>query len=306
MIQHLIRHVNTKSSLSLLVFLIILSITSMKTAQAGRRENKRIHPPVGNFALASSQQPGNLLSFGQSILNKGILQVDAPFTRYQGPNAHTTEFIPTSIYGIRDDLSVLFSMPIAINDKDGDEHASGLEDLLLQFEYAPYTNQTNAFDEQMTIVTNATIPSGSSVERRLPTGSNSSSFFLGTTFNRTYTEWWAFMSEGVNIGVRSEGRTIGTSVLYQAGVGKNFSSVAEEYIFAGLLEMTGTYTGKTKYNYGTDPNSGGNVIYLTPSLWFSTPKFTGQLGIGFPVVQNLFGDQNKINFLLVSNFVWTF
>lgn len=284
-------------------FLIILFITSLETAQASTKETK---PPVGNFALPSSQQPMNLLGFGQLVLEEGLAQLFAPFARYQGSNAYTTNFFPTGIYGLRDDLSILFSAPVALNDKAGDVRASGLEDLLLQFEYAPYKNETNAFNEHMTIVVNATIPTGSSVEKRLPTGFNSSSFFLGTTFSRIYTEWWAFTSEGVNVGVRSEGRTVGTSVRYEVGVGKNFSSVAEEYIFAGLLEMTGVYTGKTRYSYGTDPHSGGNVIYVTPSLFFSTPKFIGQLGIGFPIVQNLFGEQNKINCLLVSNFAWTF
>ena len=286
--------------------LIILFVASLETAQARTEEIKRIHPPIGNFALDPSQQPMNLLGFGQLILEKGVAQVMAPFIRYQGSNAQTTKFLPTGIYGLRDDLSILFRMPIALNTKNDDKHASGLETLLLQAEYVPYINETNAFDEHMTIVTNATIPTGSSVEKRFPTGFNSSSFFLGTTFGRTYTDWVAFTSEGVNVGIRNEGRTVGTSVLYQAGIGKNFSSAAGKYIFAGLLEMTGVYTGKTRYSYGTDPHSGGNVIYVTPSLFLSTPKFIGQLGIGLPIVQNLFGSQNKINCLLVSNFAWTF
>ena len=287
-------------------FFIALFFASIDSLHARLDETGDTLPERGNFSLPSTQQPSPLLGFGQNIIPEDAALIFLVPTRYQGAKVQVSELIPIGIYGIRDNFSVLLSVPAVLRDKDGDTTASGFPSALLQFEYAPYENQTSTFVEQWTLVGNISIPTGADIDKRLATGFNASSAFVGTTFARTYEEWLFFASDGVTITIPYQGESGSNTLLYQAGLGKNIYSVPSEHIFAGLLGVDGVYTGKAKYDGIIDPDSGGNTLFLTPSLFFSTPKFIAQLGIGIPVVQNLFGNQNKINYLLAANLGWRF
>lgn len=74
------------------------------------------------------------------------------------------------------------------------------------------------------------------------------------------------------------------------------NSKCSNWIFALMVEADGQYSEKDKINGIINPNSGGNVVFITPSLWISSKKLILQFGIGFPVVQDLYGNQNKMNY----------
>lgn len=74
-----------------------------------------------------------------------------------------------------------------------------------------------------------------------------------------------------------------------------------------MIEFDGTYFWKDIINGKVDSNSGGNVIYLTPSLWISSNESLFlQFGIGFPIEQHLFGNQKRNNYALFFNSGWLF
>ncbi len=73
-----------------------------------------------------------------------------------------------------------------------------------------------------------------------------------------------------------------------------------------MVEADGQYTGKNKINGVKDPNSGGNVLFITPSMWISSNHLILQLGAGVPVIQHLIGTQDKNSYLLALNIGWTF
>ncbi len=66
------------------------------------------------------------------------------------------------------------------------------------------------------------------------------------------------------------------------------------------------YEQKSRTNGITDPNSGGNVVILAPSLWFSTQRVTIQAAIAPIISQHLFGNQCKDSFVISCNFSWKF
>jgi len=110
----------------------------------------------------------------------------------------------------------------------------------------------------------------------------SPSFFLGTTFNRTYVDWFVFSSPGAVLTTAKTGTKFGNSYLYQFGFGRNIADT-NGWILAGMAEIDGDYTQRNRVRGIIDANSGGNVIYVTPSLWASTKKFIFQFGVGLPV-----------------------
>jgi hypothetical protein len=68
-----------------------------------------------------------------------------------------------------------------------------------------------------------------------------------------------------------------------------------------MIEFDGSYAEKDKIQGKTDPNSGGNVIFIVPSIWLSSKRWILQGGIGLPLLQNLNGHQDKIKYSIDYN-----
>ncbi|OJW47197.1 MAG: hypothetical protein BGO67_03720 [Alphaproteobacteria bacterium 41-28] len=213
--------------------------------------------------------------------------------------------MPGVLYGVRDDVSAYFNVPFAASFKDGRDHSAGLEDVFVQLEYAFYSGKTSKYTDQATVVGSVSVPSGST-KKQPATGLGSPSFFLGATFNRTYTDWLFFTSHGVVLTTSTDKTKFGNEFLYQAGLGRNILTIDSEWIFAWGIEADGQYTEKSKIKGIVDPDSGGNVVYITPSLFVSSKKFLAQVGFGLPATQHLFGNQRRNDYLLAANLRWTF
>lgn len=268
-------------------------------------DSNAVEPPkIGNFALPDSQQPGPFIGFGQNIIDKGQTQLFLFADAYQGPQRRTDDVIPSVLYAITDDFSVFFNVPFATSYKANATKSSGIEDIFLQLEYAYYNKKTATYTDQFTLVANMTFPTGSG-SKVPPTGVGSTSYFLGATFGRIYVDWFAFTSYGAIVTTARDQVKFGNQALYEVGIGRNIFSVPSKWIVAWMLEGNGLYSEKNKFNSVKDPNSGGNLFFMTPSLWVSSPHLILQLGVGFPVIQDLFGTQPKYRYLLAANIGWT-
>lgn len=258
----------------------------------------------GNFSLSTSQQPGPLVSFGENIIDKGLVQLFLFADAFIGKNSYSTDVVPSILYGINDDLSIFFNVPFSPGNKDRDHHSAGLEDIFAQLEYAFYNRKSSHSVDQATLVANVTFPTGSS-SKDPPTGFGSSSFFIGATFNHMMIDWFFFVSPGGILTTSKHGTKFGDQFLYEFGLGRNIPS-PKGWIFAWMLEFDGAYAWKDKYHGHTVRNSGGNTIYLTPSIWVSSQRIILQFGAGYPIVQHLFGKQSKKFLSFDFNFGVTF
>lgn len=288
---------------SLSVFVGLLSVSFSPPLHGADKSESP--PKIGNFSLPTSQQPGPLISFGQHVLDKGqrIFFLYADY--FAGKGKHSTDLLPSFLYGIEDDLSIFFVLPVAPRYKYQKTHSSGLEDFFVQLEYSPYKHDTAHYTDQITLLTSISFPTGDA-KKVPPTGLGSPSFFVGTTLNRTYTDWLAFTSAGVLFPTSSEHTKFGNQFLYQCGFGRNIYSIPSELIFTGMVEITGLYEDRNKIKGFRDPNSGGNVVYVTPSLWLSTKQLIMQLGVGVAATQHLLGLQKKNHYLLSASIGYTF
>lgn len=262
-------------------------------------------PPEGNFSLEASQQPGPFFSFGQNIIDKNQSQlfVDENFLKLN--QAHFTALPILGLYQISKNASLLAVLPFNLDFRVSDHHSSGLGDIDLQGEYAIYRRTTSTHTKQMTVVTGITFPTGS-FKKNPPTGFGTSSFFLGATYNETYVNWLWFISPGFVTFKKQSNFEWGDQILYQLGMGKVIKSKPNAYIFSGLLEIDGLYLEKNKISGIVQNNSGGNIIWIGPSLWFSTKNLISQIGVEFPLSQQLNGNQPRIEYLASLLFGWTF
>ncbi|MBS0636408.1 MAG: hypothetical protein JSS12_02760 [Verrucomicrobia bacterium] len=256
--------------------------------------------PLGNLALPPSRQPGPLIGFGDNIIDEGEVVASVMVDRYSGNKNYSTDINPNVVYGISSDMSLYLSTAYAPRNKDRSQHSSGMEDSIAQLEYAYYSSAGPHFLDQATFVANVGIPTGSS-SKTPSTGLGSTSFFLGATYNSTQTEWLYFTSQGVTVTTSRHHKKSGNQFLYQFGFGHNIPSPTD-WIFAWMIEFDGQYSAKNSVRGHSDPNSGGNTIFMTPSLWISSKRSILQLGLGCPIIQHLHGHQSKKQYSVVFSF----
>lgn len=274
-----------------------------KPPQAEAKKDEK-PPQIGNFSLPPSQQPAALFGFGGNIIDKGEIQFYFFADDFVGKRKITTDLIPSLLFGITDDWTIFFNAPFTPLLMDGCDRSSGLEDFFIQLEYAFYNKSTKCYVDQATVVANITFPTGS-IHRNPPTGFGSPSFFLGATYYRTWVEWFAFTSHGAVLTTSERCTKFGDQFLYQMGFGRDFPS-PKGWIYAWMIEVDGQYNKKNRIRGVIDNNSGGNTIYVTPSIWISSKEMLVQFGVSLPVNQNLFGRQRKFDYALNFNFAWSF
>ena len=267
-------------------------------------------PKIGNFALEGPQQPGPFLSFGQTLIGRNYVELSyATYSPYHNISPPFNNMNVALTYGITDETSLYLNFPIKA-DSATRNHAfhglsSGLSDVTLQLEQSIYAAENTKYQDQATIVGSISLPTQEVTTIKTPQGYGSPSYFLGTTYSRTYVDWLGFVSPALLFTTTSGGVRLGSQFLYQAGIGRNILYVSGKSSLFGLLEVDGQFTQKNQL-FGRDrPNSGGNVIALTPSVSLSAQRFVAQVGLGFPVVQKLYGTQTKVSYFLAANVVWT-
>lgn len=273
-------------------------------------EEKIEQVKVGNFALKPSQQAGPLISFGQNMVEKRDLQFFSFIDDFVGNNKKQVTIIPTILYGFQDNFSLYAQIPVIAKYREDSITFHGLQDILIQLEYAFYDHVSEETTSQMSIVVNTTLPTGDasfqSTHPRFYGNYGSPTFFIGFTADHFTTRWYPFVSFGAKIATKNESITSGDQFLYQWGLSRNIAAQADAYIFNVMVEFDGTYRKKDKINGMLDPNSGGNQILFGPSLWLSTPHFSFQIGLSGVIYQHLYGEQNKDTYFLSVNVGYKF
>lgn len=289
-----------------LFFTVALSVFFTSLTADDSAESKDEEPlKEGIFSLPPSQIPGPLVSFGLTLIGKGVTQ----FTVYadsikQEKRSYRNDILPTIAYGITDDLALNFTVPFTPGSKSFNDRSSGLEDAYVQLEYAYYTKSTKSSVNQATVVGALSIPLGSS-HASPTTGYGSPSLFLGLTFNHFDRDWYYYISPGVTLPNSYRGTRFGNQYYYQFGIGRGIVT-SPKWILAWLFELDGFCYKKNKVDGVIDNNTGGNIIWATPSLFLSTEKLLFQMGVSLPLQQHFFGAQPEVYYSLDVNFGYTF
>jgi len=67
-----------------------------------------------------------------------------------------------------------------------------------------------------------------------------------------------------------------------------------------VLELNGEWHDRQRIGGVTDPNSGGNVVYLSPGVRLSMDKWSGFVSVGVPVVNDMNGVQAEPDWRLLA------
>lgn len=73
-----------------------------------------------------------------------------------------------------------------------------------------------------------------------------------------------------------------------------------------ILELNGESRSKVKIGGVEDPNSGGNLMYLSPGLRFGSQRWSVSTSVGFPLFQDVNGTQHETDWRLLAGFGMSF
>ncbi|KTD40174.1 hypothetical protein [Legionella parisiensis] len=310
---------NPLSPLRRLLFLLLIS--NIKWSAASTPVSLNQPPAIGNFALATSQQPGPFFSFGQNVIDKNQFIVSFNPNYLYSQTQRILDGTPSILYGITDSASILLSLPYAFSYKNGNQSLSGVGDLALDLEYAFYNYENSRYSDQATIIFAPSFPVSTldEITKKLNPSSRVSGFsrksapssfdvmtyFIGATYSRMLVDWYGFIAPGALFASKKDSIQQGTQYYYNLGIGRTIKSAEKKYILFGLLEVNGQYSAKTKFDSLNVPNTGGSIIYATPSLSFSTSKIMLQAGLSLPVAQYWYGNQSNISYYASGIITWT-
>jgi hypothetical protein len=69
-------------------------------------------------------------------------------------------------------------------------------------------------------------------------------------------------------------------------------------VIDAVLELNGEWQAKQTINGATDPNSGGNVVFLSPGMRVASNRWSGFVTVGLPIINDLNGLQSEPNYRL--------
>jgi hypothetical protein len=264
--------------------------------------------PVGNFALPQSQRPGALYSFGSNIIDPGQLIAKIQPNLYKDSKERDVGSGVTLLYGSSEKTSLLFSLPIiASTSPSRNGRTAGFGNLGLQGEYELYHRTSLTDSEQIGFLSGFTVPSGTE-----NFSSKNFSYFFGGTYNHTWQDWIIFAAPGIlQWGGNPQTRTA-PRIFYEAGIGRNLLSKSGQYIFAGFLEVNGQHDNKNRSTVPVTRNGGGhlysdgNILFISPSLFFSTPKWLFELDLSLPITQTWFGTRDRVDYFTGASIAYTF
>lgn len=234
-----------------------------------------------------------------------------------GKNAHSLDSIFHTVlgvgYGLTDDLTLGFKIPYvrldnireAHADEPGEIHphgdAKGMGDISLFGQYRFLNLKADKIESAL--IFGLKMPTGKTTDKdiggeRFETefqpGSGAWSPIAGIAFTKRFDR----LSIDTNImyTLATEGAQdtdLGDLFNYNAAVSYR-AFLNKELTWDVIIEANGEWKDKQEIGGVRDENSGENAIFLTPGTRVSWKQWSAYVSVGFPVVQDLNGIQNKI------------
>lgn len=264
-------------------------------------------PPAhaGNFQ--NNRRPSAIFGFGQNIISKERTQGYINTTHVRNEKSSLSLLIWRTLYGITDSLSLCLQMPFIVQQKIDGKENSGIGDLEIQLEYAFWQKSTIDSYNQITFLGTIYVPTGEEIVNQPGASIGSTQFFIGSTFSRLTTYWYYYSSIGGLLSTtrKSDEVKFGNAALYEFGIGRNLGNPSG-ITLTGMLEFSGVLSSRNLNCSFPDNNTGGNSMFLGPSLYSSYNNFALYGGFLFPVSQQLNGiqEKNKLVFTLTISMAW--
>jgi hypothetical protein len=237
-----------------------------------------------------------MFSLGNRMMPKGRFAATERFVYQKNENSSASLLVPTFRYGITDKLTVRGHLPVFIDRTVGNKSSDGTSNLVGVFEYSLYKHRVKESNKeyQATFIAGMDFPTVDTTKKP-SLGYGGTNFLVGTTGSGLSREWYTFYSLAGTFSTKHKKQHPGSQFLYELGCGYIIKHSILHNLCV-LLEMDGILSSRDTFKDLENPNSGGNIIYLGPSIEYRYWTFLGAVGIQFPIVQSLNGNQDKRNY----------
>jgi len=75
-------------------------------------------------------------------------------------------------------------------------------------------------------------------------------------------------------------------------------AVSPRGLVDAVLELNGEWQAKQTISGAADPNSGGNVVFLSPGMRIASNRWSGFVTVGLPIINDLNGVQSEPTYRL--------
>lgn len=259
----------------------------------------------GNLLLRDSLQPSPMFAIGQNIFDRREMVWQTPLLYFKGPHLKNLTLGSGFIYAPNDHSSVYVVVPGTLFNEQDCERTRMLNDIFLQCEYCYYKKEARTYTAELTLVSDIfwTTDGG---DTPLHQGSGVVSFYVGGTASITHINWYAYADAGVFMPTKDDvGTQFGKSVFYEWGVGHNIFA-RDKTVITGILVFNGIFSEPDIIRGRRDRNSGSNILYAGGELYSVYEPYVLQVGIQWPIMQKLKGDQPKIDYRFGVTFSWVF
>lgn len=219
-------------------------------------------------------------------------------------------------YGIMDNLSAHLSIPYVVRENVRESEppdeihlhgdSRGIGDATARVRYRIIDLRDRGFTSAVSF--GIKMPTGDTSERDLDgmkfapefqPGSGSWDFSFGIAASKSLGRLTADANLLYTVTTEGTQNTdLGDIISYNASISSRVLS--GEVGLDLIIEANGVYRQKEETAGVKDENSGGNVIFLSPGIRATAfGNLAGYLSVGFPIVEDLNGDQNDTNYRAV-------
>jgi len=290
--------------------------------------------PVGMWAGGLTTQ---FIEFGSTsdakLLNLKNNAVDEAHGDVHSVNTYLQPSV-FAAYGVTDDLTLGLRIPYVLRsgvrspNEDGDAvdylgAPNGFGDVSVFGQYRFYHSADNLNQASLTIglktptgATGVQTNQGNSFEAHHQPGSGSWNPSAGLSFTRAMGSFSFDTNVLYTVATKGTQQTdlgdvfdynFALSYAFGAPVRSGFFSSSNNAPWTAILELNGEWQDYQNTDGLTDPNSGGNTVYISPGVRFSGGKgWNTALSIGAPIVTELNGFQSEPDYRITYRFVAIF
>ncbi|MCH8118870.1 MAG: transporter [Planctomycetes bacterium] len=240
-----------------------------------------------------------VFSIGPETIFEGGWGIETEFEFDDAGDGKTSTLHYEILYGLTKDLSLTLEIPQVLRSREGHMTEDGLGDIMLRGKYQLFRRDTLGAQDKISAILGIKFPTGDEdAKPRLGTGTTD--FLFGLSAGHESRTWYRFATLRYFLRTKHDGFGPGDKIFYDVTIG--YRPWRREYLqwdLVGLLEMSGEYEFGSELGGKTVRNSGGNTIWLGPSLLFSYRNIMVKGGIQMPVYQQLKGNQEHNDFRTV-------
>ncbi len=241
-----------------------------------------------------------IFGLGPHTIYKGGFGLEMEFERESASNSNEKEknlvLHNEIIYGLTEDLAITLALPYVLDHKldaeSIEKSSSGLSDISLRVKYRFWRRDRPGVQDAAAFMIGIKFPTGDA-DKSPRLGSGSTDFLFGLAAGRESLLWYYFGD------IRYRMKTKGSASLkvgdrFFADVAIGIRPWPAEYLKPDLVilaELNWETLMRNEFDGLDVSNSGGNLLFLSPSFFLTYRNWAVKGGVQIPLHQNLYGSQ---------------